>query len=384
MSTRLVDSESSPPEQPLTEATPEAGSVRRKITLLNAARWFGIILLFCFVAFVLLLFLPNKRHHLSITHDFGIGFDLSPSYGTVAVSYPNGSIEPIARVQGDEAYRKMMLRLSLPSSQHLHQPYQDVAESIGDMSRRFVRDSLKKLGFPASRDVGTLSKMIRALQEEASNFVGEPVSAATISVPRLAALYGEDLIDAFEYLSLFHLEIFRFYNYRPIHATLAAYVGHGLGLCRDYRDAVACDKEELQIQSRYALSVSYTHTSLSSSIARVAHAYYLEEAWSFQDLRLGYDERHEESYWEAVREMIRSPVVKGSIRRNVTMVLVFGDATDKPRFRKILEEVVPDIVDSEPEILDQQPEFSAAKGAAELAKRVIFRQRKGLETVSDL
>ncbi len=86
--------------------------------------------------------------------------------------------------------------------------------------------------------------MIRALREEASKFVGEPISAATISVPHLIALYGEDLIDTFEYLSLLYLEFFPFYHYRPIHGTVAAYAGHGLRLCKDYRDVAACDKEK--------------------------------------------------------------------------------------------------------------------------------------------
>lgn len=53
-----------------------------------------------------------------ISHDFGIGFDLNPSYGTVAVSYPNGSTMAIAKIEGDAAYREMMYRLSLTSSQH--------------------------------------------------------------------------------------------------------------------------------------------------------------------------------------------------------------------------------------------------------------------------
>jgi hypothetical protein len=60
-----------------------------------------------------------------------------------------------------------------------------------------MRDSRKKLGLPASKDVGTLSEVIKALQKDAETFVGQPISAATISIPHLAALYGEDLHDAF-------------------------------------------------------------------------------------------------------------------------------------------------------------------------------------------
>ncbi|KAI8944087.1 hypothetical protein F4801DRAFT_260946 [Xylaria longipes] len=352
--------------------------------LLKAARYFGAILLFAFVAWVLLLSLPEKQHHLSITHNFGIGFDLSPSYATVAVSYPNGSIQSIARVEGDGAYREMMLRLSLPSSQHLHQPYQDVGEAIRDSPRRTVRNTRKRLGIPSSGDVGTLGNMIHALRDQASEFVGEPVSAAAISIPHLAALYGEDLHDAFEYLSLAYLEFFPFSNFRPIHASIAAYAGNGLGLCRDYRDAAACEEEEFHIPSQFALAVSYTHTSLTTSQAHVSNAYYLEETPTLENLRLGYDARHQESYWEAVQHMLQSPVVDSPVQRNISIVLVFGDTTGKPRFRGVLREVVDNVLGGQPEIVDQQPEFSAARGAAELAKRAIFRQTKELDTASEL
>ncbi|KAH9991514.1 hypothetical protein F4779DRAFT_632020 [Xylariaceae sp. FL0662B] len=387
MSMGPVDFESSSPGQPQSAAVSESRSIQRKMELPKASRCFGAILLFAFVAWVLLLSFPEKQPHLSITHNFGIGFDLSPSYAAVAVSYPNGSIQPIARVEGDGTYREMMLRLSLlPHNTCISQPYQDVGEAIRDSARRTVRNTRKKLGLPSSGDVGTLSNMIQALRNQASKFVGEPVSAAAISIPHLAALYGiRTLRDAFEYLSLAYLEFFPFSNFRPIHASIAAYAGNGLGLCGDYRDAAACEEEELHISSWFALAVSYTHTSLTASQAHVSNAYYLEETPTLENLRLGYDARHEEeSYWEAVRDMLRSPVVDSPVQRNISMVLVFGDATEKLRFREVLEEVVEDVIGSEPEIVDQDPEFSAAKGAAELAKRAIFRQMEKLDTGSEL
>jgi hypothetical protein len=226
--------------------------------------------------------------------------------------------------------------------------------------------------------------MIHDLRNQASTFVGEPVSAAAISIPHLAALYGEDLHDAFEYLSLVYLEFFPFSNFRPIHASIAAYAGHGLGICMDYRDIVACGEEELHIPSRFALSVSYTHASLTSSQAHVSNAYYLEETPTYVNLSLGYDARHGESYWEVVRDTIQSPVVNNPVRRNNSMVLVFGDATEVPRFRGVLEEAVRDAVGGEPQFFDQEPEFSAAKGTAELAKRAIFKQMMALDTQPEL
>lgn len=244
-----------------------------------------------------------------------------------------------------------------------------------DMPRQEMRRIRKRLGLPASRDVGTVSNMIRALRDKATEFVGEPVLAAAISIPHLAALYGEDLSDAFEHLSLVYLEFFPFWNLRPIHATIAAYVGNGLGLCGDYRDPAACPQEEGHDPRLFALSVPYTHTSLTTSQAWLTRSLYLQEVQASENLRLGYNARHEESYWETVRDMLRFPVVDSVIPRNFSMVLLFGDATEKPRFRNVLEEVVDDVIDGEPVIIDQQPEFIAAKGTAELAKREIFRRR---------
>lgn len=48
---------------------------------------------------------------------FGVGFDLSLSYGTVAIAYGNGTTLPIAKIDGGEIYREMMKRLSLTTSE---------------------------------------------------------------------------------------------------------------------------------------------------------------------------------------------------------------------------------------------------------------------------
>ncbi|KAI1314090.1 hypothetical protein F5Y03DRAFT_389572 [Xylaria venustula] len=345
--------------------------------LQKAACYFGPILIFAFMSWLLLMSFPKKQHHLSITHSFGIGFDLNPSYATVAVSYPNGSVQPIARVEGDEAYREMMLRLSLPSSQHLHKPYKNLSDSIGDIPRQIWRDTRKKMGIPSSEDVGTLSNMIYALRARATCYVGEPVTVAAISIPHLTALYGDDLRDAFEYLSLFYLEFFPFSNFCPLYASIASYAGNSLGLCKvheDHRDDAACAEEELNIPSQFALTVGYTHTSLTTSQAHVSSAYSIKETRTLENLSLAYDRRHDESYWDAVWHMLQSPVVDSPVPRNISIVLLFSDATEALRFREVLAGVIDDVLSSQVQVVDQQPEFSAAKGVAELAKRAILRQ----------
>ncbi|KIM93960.1 hypothetical protein OIDMADRAFT_21471 [Oidiodendron maius Zn] len=80
-------------------------------------------LLLVFLIPVLWSFFPTEPQILQLyeptSQTFGVGFDLGASYGTVAVSYPNGTIQSIAKVVGDAAYLEVMSRLSLQTSQHL-------------------------------------------------------------------------------------------------------------------------------------------------------------------------------------------------------------------------------------------------------------------------
>jgi hypothetical protein len=186
--------------------------------------------------------------------------------------------------------------------------------------------------------------MIRVLQKTFSDFIGEPVTAAAISILHLVALYCEDLVDAFEYLSVAYLEFYSFWNFIPIPSTVAAFVVNGQGLCQDYRNVTQCKEEELQMPARYALSVSYTDTALTTSSAYVYTGYGGEEIPTWEDLQLGYNVRHREGYWEAVRTMLSAPILKSVIHKNTSIVLVFGDATEEPSFRSVLEGVIDDVI----------------------------------------
>lgn len=51
-------------------------------------------------------------------HGIGIGFDLKYSYGTAALSYPNGTIKEIARVNTTDEYQKTIRKLSFYAFTH--------------------------------------------------------------------------------------------------------------------------------------------------------------------------------------------------------------------------------------------------------------------------
>ena len=274
------------------------------------------------------------------------------------------------------------------SNCNVSRPYQNVGDTVADIPRQTLRSIRKRLGLPASGDVGTLSTMIGSLRDKASEFVGEPVTVAAISRPHIAALYSEDLSDAFEYLSIDWLEIFSYgaqHELQPIYTTKAAHAGNGHGLCADYRDPVTCRKEERNLPVRWALSVAYTDASLFTSLVRLGDAYSLEEGPALERaMHLGFGARHEESYWEKVRDMLRHPIVSSPIERDVSMVLLCGDAAQEPRFRALFDEVVSELIDGEPEEFDHDPQFSAAKGVAELAKRELYTRRQESDGESDL
>ncbi|KAI1269958.1 hypothetical protein F5Y18DRAFT_437765 [Xylariaceae sp. FL1019] len=329
------------------------------------------------VAFVLIMCIPAKEKSLSITHDFGIGFDFSPYYGTVAVSYPNGSIHNIARLEGDGAYRELMRRLSLSSSQHIHRPYHNLGESFSDLPRQYWREFRRRLGLPASWDAGTLSKMIRNLRAEATAYVGESISAAGISKPHLIALYTEDLTDAFEYLGLINLELYRNGpNFYALPATLAAYAGNGQGLCANYTDYPRCRDIEMEMPERFVLSVSYSYHGLLTSQARITSAWGTQESPMAENLSLGYADRDQyQSYFDEVRLYLRAPIVQSWLRRNVTGVVLQGDAAHEPEFREVLEGVVDELLEGEKDIYDRDTVFSAARGTAEMSKRFLYHTR---------
>lgn len=47
-----------------------------------------------------------------------VGFDLKVSYGTAAISYPNGTSREIACIQGNEQYKKTLQKLSSWDATH--------------------------------------------------------------------------------------------------------------------------------------------------------------------------------------------------------------------------------------------------------------------------
>lgn len=125
-----------------------------------------------------------------------------------------------------------------------------------DAPRQACRAFRKKLGLPASSNVKILGELVKVLA-----LVPQPsLPVVVISYPGIEALYNEDILDTVEYLSLRKLE--GYYNYHP-REIVAAYAGHGMGLCRNIQNNGEKSKNECsQLPVHYTLLVEYTQQAL--------------------------------------------------------------------------------------------------------------------------
>lgn len=103
------------------------------------------------------------------------------------------------------------------------------------MPRKSARLALKSLGLPASYEVGVFARVIQHLRSQLEFDFGISISEAVFTSSHLLALYQDDLEDAAENLGI--KDVDPRWNSKPIFwQTAAAYAGHGLGLCKHWRD----------------------------------------------------------------------------------------------------------------------------------------------------
>jgi hypothetical protein len=230
--------------------------------------------------------------------------------------------------------------------------------------------------------VGELAKLIASLRSAVEVYLGgHKISGAVATIPPLAAMYQEDLEDAFEYVWLICLPHYPYWYGGIFPESGAVYTGNGFGLCSNYTDRVSCGEENRnpphQPMHENVLSVSYTSGILTStwSIESTGFAYPGSDIFKVVDLKLGWDKRHEhpigDFYWEAVRDAIIKPAVEASYyhHRKTDKILLHGDhSTDG--HQKVLREVVEKALENIPDIFELDPVFSAVRGVAEMAKSV--------------
>ena len=232
------------------------------------------------------------------------------------------------------------------------------------------------MGLPASADVGYLATMLSHLKVQVEEYLGAPIESAGVTSPHLVALYQEDLQDAFDHVGLRYLTFP--VRYGLLYETSATYAGYDYGLCSDYTDRAACKEEQQDMASEVVMAVGYTGTALTVSFSVVKSAYYLYEPDNryLNKFTLGYDARSrwasDDEYWVEVAKSLEELMAENPNYKRPAKVLLMGDQVHNAAFMRILEAVLRRQTTDEPEISSQDPQFAAAKGAAELAKRLPY------------
>jgi hypothetical protein len=229
-----------------------------------------------------------------------------------------------------------------------------------------------------------------------ANLDGRKISGAVATIPHLAALYSEDLEDAFEYVGLIYLPHYPYWYGGIFPESGAVYTGNGFGLCSNYTDQASCEEQERnppqQPVHENVLSISFTAGILTStwSIESMGFAFPASDQVKFVDLNLGWDKRNDnpsdDYYWEEVRKAIIKPALEASYyyHGETDKILLHGDHSTDERFQEVLREVVDRALENKPEIFELDPTFSAARGAAEMAKRVQWNYNQTKSTAGKM
>ncbi|KAF2200603.1 hypothetical protein GQ43DRAFT_441402 [Delitschia confertaspora ATCC 74209] len=254
-------------------------------------------------------------------------------------------------------------------------------EFWADIPRQILRSSRKRIGLPASPDVGILSSTLNILLSKSSPlFSHDEQRSVVISYPSIIALYNEDIVDAAAHLGIIALTGQHIHQPREI---VAAYAGYGMGLCESYQNREKCRQEGLEMPSRDMLLVEYTKEAmlLHSTIIREAMDLADPDISAAASFNLGSGNRHSECHTEKVKSLVLELLRKryhwlgtpGEI-----LVIMTGDAesVSDSAVQQAVQDAVKEL-GSGVSILTDMPEDVAARGAAELAWRAISLAESG-------
>ncbi|KAI0004847.1 hypothetical protein F4779DRAFT_58711 [Xylariaceae sp. FL0662B] len=313
----------------------------------------------------------------------GIGFGLSFSSGTAAAHLYNGTVIDIAHIVAAPIYTALMARLaSAPEP-----------PPLGNWER-WRRSINKRLGRPATPDVGILTGMLIELREAvASALAPSPLpERVAVSHPPISGLAAWDLTDALEHAGLGSW----FPSKWPVQAGLypkrlteahAAFAARGLGLCADYKDLFECWEEEEQMPTHTALLAGLTRVDLRVEVVSLQAPFEgtQEVALNFADLGAGLDRlgefASEEAFWEHVHGKLVRMAWRAPAR--LTLVMLAGENATHPRFLRTVRDALVEsgyatgdhgetqddgllVLGDEHGITD--PVFASARGAAQYAR----------------
>ncbi|CAI7648857.1 unnamed protein product [Penicillium manginii] len=298
-----------------------------------------------------------------------IGISLTASYGVISLRHADGSFEDLGRVDGDSSYIEMIKRLSSRAAQHACPPYSSMEDMWEDTPRQAWRSLRKKIGLAPSPDVATISNLVKNLL----SLTKSPTTPyVVISYPGIAALYKEDINDVAEYLGLPKLT--GFYNFHPSE-IYASFAGHGLGLCEHFEAKDRCQDEGSQLPMRETFLVEYTDQAILLQTEYLQTAldvdYGSTDPHSIASFELGAHssvDKHASRVAEFVYQFLSSWYGHVPIEVPDELLIIMTGIMDEgieEAIRDAAGRVVPNA-----QMLASKTEFVAARGSAELARRV--------------
>lgn len=255
--------------------------------------------------------------------------------------------------------------------------WQDYCGRMFDYSwPRILRMLREALGLPSTQDVARLSRLIAMLQSVAEEHTTQRIPAAVISTPSFPAVCIDDVVEAAGYNGILTLRDKR----RPLpqpRELNAAFFGAGFGHCSNFSNPDLCNAEEEAFPVLEFLYVSFSNATLflRRQSMEEAHDTALFEDDLLVDYELGSnaipgETEAAQAYWLRISDRVLE-----LCRRRfwpqypLEKVLLFGESAGHPSLLKTLKSTIPQLQDSMPDFVLQDPVYIAARGAAQFAKR---------------
>ncbi|KAI5361740.1 hypothetical protein Slin14017_G084730 [Septoria linicola] len=318
---------------------------QRRALLLGA--WFAIgsltVLVYC--AVVIAEHLRGILQWPPQLEGCSVAFELTPSYATSAFSCESGpeSIKgPTVSIEGNNAYRHSMFRLSTNSSYRL-----------------------------GADDASNMSTMFSRLVEASAQRVHSYIHSATLAYPRLTALVADNIehnimrkafeeIDAASFVAyeqILHSSLDRDNDLHASHAILA---GHGI--------------DTYLLAAYYSYGVEIVLTEETTSVYDV-------QSYTYNNYSLGFRSKPsddgEQAYWDNVQDFVRTALLDHPGLKPRTLIL-YGDKCIDKDFQAVLNQVLNQVLGREDlprQLLDGvDSTFAGAIGAADLLKRKKYRK----------
>jgi hypothetical protein len=256
-------------------------------------------------------------------------------------------------------------------------PYNSLEEMWDDWPRQAKRSARKKMGLPASSDVAVIAKVLKSVADVAESSVKSQLLeiSALVSFPALPGLYQEDISDAATYIGLRKLGT----GLRATHPheNVAAYAGNDMGLCENYEDAEKCHEEQEKLPARHVLLVEYTETALIIRLSIMRKA--IELSWSHMELNTSFDLGSAQSpdeldirdfFLHFLYQYYFKPAPDGPPDSITVLMAGSPESLSDGKVQRATKDVI-NALGAEADIMDSDPAFMAARGAAELAWRAL-------------